>query len=688
MKIRGRHFTLVFAAMLVAAMMAVPAWAQEAQQEGAPDQAFSHEITADAEQGADQSDQLVQPGQPGDSASGQPVEQEAAREDAAPDSNQQAAVEPTEQAGRPDAGDSDAVNNAPADKAEDASAPSPTDAKPATQESATPATHTLKGAVATASPANASVTAVNPTIVLTQTVTANLKKTSYTYSGTACKPKATVTYGWFNPVTLTPGTDYTITYSNNKKVGTATATIKLSSEYGGQTIQKTFTIAKAGISKAKIKLSRTWFSYDGKVKTPKVTVKLGGTKLAKGTDYTVSYSKGRKALGTYKVTIKPKGGLSGKAITKTFKINPRTTSIKQLVPASKAMVVQWKARSGVVKGYQVRYSAKSSMANAKKVAVTRAANTAKVISKLSGNKTYYVQVRTYAKSHGKTFVSNWSTPKSITTYGSTSTVFKPYSTRFDFGQTAYAKKHLSYKNYSNGIAAYYVDKNNKPASVSAAIVVNPRVTTAKSEGSYVIVSPKRAGNTTLIAVSPSGKIVTQKVVVAKDWKRKNFKQSCYASVGYGQTSVSVSAKPNTTVIVRVGGATYKAKTYSSNIASVYIGKVFSKATKYTVTFKKGSYKTTKSIHPYNRMSASMGSIMSCQRVVPVTIYNITAGDTVTVKYGSETHSKYFSSGWSRYTAYFYMNNPMRYYYGCYLDCTGKNKYGEALLNTRFSWRWA
>ena len=48
-----------------------------------------------------------------------------------------------------------------------------------------------------------------------------------------------------------------------------------------------------------IKLSATKYTYDGKVKTPTVTVKdSAGTKLILDTDYTIEYESGRKNAGT------------------------------------------------------------------------------------------------------------------------------------------------------------------------------------------------------------------------------------------------------------------------------------------------------------------------------------------------------------------------------------------------------
>ena len=65
-----------------------------------------------------------------------------------------------------------------------------------------------------------------------------LSKTSYEYENKACTPEVSVVY---HDTKLTKGTDYTVTYENNDRVGTATAVITGSGIFTG-TIRKTFTI--------------------------------------------------------------------------------------------------------------------------------------------------------------------------------------------------------------------------------------------------------------------------------------------------------------------------------------------------------------------------------------------------------------------------------------------------------------
>ncbi|MFG6383104.1 MAG: MBG domain-containing protein, partial [Lachnospiraceae bacterium] len=150
-------------------------------------------------------------------------------------------------------------------------------------------------------------------------VTMTLSQTSYTYDGKAKTPSVTVK---LDGKTLVFNADYTISYSNNTKVGTAKVTITGKGNYMGSKTAS-FTIKKADISKATMTLSQTSYTYNGKAKTPSVTVKLDGKTLALNTDYTISYSNNTK-VGTAKVTITGKGNYTGKK-TVSFTIKKAAT---------------------------------------------------------------------------------------------------------------------------------------------------------------------------------------------------------------------------------------------------------------------------------------------------------------------------------------------------------------------------
>ncbi|MCI6652143.1 MAG: leucine-rich repeat protein [Ruminococcus sp.] len=179
-------------------------------------------------------------------------------------------------------------------------------------------------------------------------------------------------------------------------------------------------ISETIISKvSSVKLSATSYTYNGKVRTPSVTVKDSkGNSLVKNTDYTVSYASGRKNVGKYAVKITFKGNYSG---TKTlyFTIKPKATTISKVTSGSKKFTVKWKKQATQTTGYQIQYSTSSKFSKAKTVTVSKNSTTSKTISKLKAKKKYYVRVRTYktVKFNGKAtnIYSSWSKEKYVTT---------------------------------------------------------------------------------------------------------------------------------------------------------------------------------------------------------------------------------------------------------------------------------
>ena len=233
-----------------------------------------------------------------------------------------------------------------------------------------------------------------------------LSTSTYAYDGKAKKPGVTVK---LNGKTLKNGTDYTVSYSNNTKVGTAKVTITGKGNYTGS-VSKTFKI-KNNFKKATV-LGISTKAFTGKNITQSITVKYNGKTLKNGTDYTVSYSS-NKNIGTATVKIAGKGSYTG-TITKTFKINPAKQKIQKLTAKSKAFFVDW-AQKGSATGYEIQYATNSKFTSAKKVTITNNKTDTKTISKLSGKKKYYVRVRSYTTVKGTKYYGAWSASKSVTT---------------------------------------------------------------------------------------------------------------------------------------------------------------------------------------------------------------------------------------------------------------------------------
>ena len=233
-----------------------------------------------------------------------------------------------------------------------------------------------------------------------------LSTSTYAYDGKTKKPGVTVK---LNGKTLKNGTDYTVSYLNNTKVGTAKVTITGKGNYTGS-VSKTYSI-KNNFKKATVSgISNK--SYTGKNITQSITVKYNGKTLKKGTDYTVSYSN-NKSIGTATVKIAGKGSYTG-TITKTFKINPAKQEIQKLTAKSKAFFVDW-AQKGSATGYEIQYATNSKFTSAKKVTITNNKTDKTTVSKLSGKKKYYVRVRSYTTVKGTKYYGAWSASKSVTT---------------------------------------------------------------------------------------------------------------------------------------------------------------------------------------------------------------------------------------------------------------------------------
>ncbi|MBR0447308.1 MAG: fibronectin type III domain-containing protein, partial [Clostridia bacterium] len=172
----------------------------------------------------------------------------------------------------------------------------------------------------------------------------------------------------------------------------------------------TYKIKGIDVSKCKITLSSTSYTYTGGVKKPTVTVKnANGTKLTTSS-YTVTYASGRKNMGTYKVTIKMKGNYTGTK-TLTFKIIPAKTTLGTLTAGTKKLTVKWTKKTTQVTGYQIQYSTSKSFKSYKTKTVSSYKTTSTSLTGLKAKTTYYVRVRTYKTVNGVKYYSGWTTIK-------------------------------------------------------------------------------------------------------------------------------------------------------------------------------------------------------------------------------------------------------------------------------------
>ena len=140
-----------------------------------------------------------------------------------------------------------------------------------------------------------------------------------TYTGNSISALPVITY---NGATLTKGTDYTLTYSNNVNVGTGTVTITGKGNFKGTT-SKTFSISARAMSDTSV-ANVSSQTYTGNGISPLPTITYNKKTLKKDTDYTLSYSNNINA-GTATITITGKGNFTG-TTSKTFSISARAMS--------------------------------------------------------------------------------------------------------------------------------------------------------------------------------------------------------------------------------------------------------------------------------------------------------------------------------------------------------------------------
>ena len=141
-----------------------------------------------------------------------------------------------------------------------------------------------------------------------------------------------------------------ITLADEEAVGQARADYDALSKAAKTLINETdlkakedrIAILKAGgldLSKAKVQLSKTSYTYNGKVQKPTIKT-VGGYTLIEGLDYTKTYSNASsKKPGTYTVTLTGMGLCSGTAKA-TYKIGKATNTLKA---AGKTATVKYSA---------------------------------------------------------------------------------------------------------------------------------------------------------------------------------------------------------------------------------------------------------------------------------------------------------------------------------------------------------
>ncbi|MCH5320895.1 MAG: InlB B-repeat-containing protein, partial [Eubacterium sp.] len=154
-------------------------------------------------------------------------------------------------------------------------------------------------------------------------------------------------------------------------------------------------------------LSQTFYTYDGTMKTPEVSVysEVNKEKI----DFTYTMDEGRTELGTYNVYIKINTEYYEDETVLTFRIGPENTTFRlTAIPASflGGFIAEWDKIDGV-DGYQIEYAYDSPWASYTIVTAEDGADTLTVNGLKKG--TYYVKIRTIKNG----VYSDWSNYKTV-----------------------------------------------------------------------------------------------------------------------------------------------------------------------------------------------------------------------------------------------------------------------------------
>lgn len=180
----------------------------------------------------------------------------------------------------------------------------------------------------------------------------------YIYTGKDITAKTLYLTDIINGRDIISKNDYTVKYSNNVKVGTATITIKStdSGNYSGE-IKLRFQILTPvyipPVSQVKptvsVEIPRNGLIYNGKKQTPDVTVKYGKTVLKEDKDYTLTYKNNTNA-GTATVKVSFIGNYRGTA-SQTVEFTIKKATLTVAFVDEKIMLGEKPALDFTVKGF-------------------------------------------------------------------------------------------------------------------------------------------------------------------------------------------------------------------------------------------------------------------------------------------------------------------------------------------------
>ncbi len=144
-----------------------------------------------------------------------------------------------------------------------------------------------------------------------------------------------------------------------------------------------------------VKLSKTVYTYNGKVKKPAVIAMDTLGKRITGSNYHITY-KNNKYVGKAAAVVSFHGKYSG-TMTKSFTIRPAGTLIQKAAAAAGGFTVTWARQAVQTSGYQMQYSenAEFTGSSTHSVFVKKPSQTKTSVKKSKSAGNGYVRIRTY-----------------------------------------------------------------------------------------------------------------------------------------------------------------------------------------------------------------------------------------------------------------------------------------------------
>ena len=204
-----------------------------------------------------------------------------------------------------------------------------------------------------------------------------------------------------------------------------------------------------------------------------ISAKFTKIAVSKGTYYLIV-----QAVDTYYTRV----ASSDIIYNVSYTLAPTTPSVKSVVPGDKAIKLTWGKRSDVT-GYEIQYATDSAYKTAKTKKITKNSTVTATLTGLTAKKTYYVRVRTYTTTSGKTYYSAWAS-KSVKTQVTAPTLKTVTAATKSF-KAAWTKN----SNATGYIIEYSTSssfKSSKTEKVTSAATLNKTIKSLSAKKTYYV----------------------------------------------------------------------------------------------------------------------------------------------------------------------------------------------------------